>query len=260
MESEIFGHVKGAFTGAIANRDGAAQQAHGGTLFLDEICEMDPTLQVKLLRFIQTGVVQKVGGAKPEKVDVRFICATNKDPWTQVKTGQFREDLYYRLHVIPIHLPPLRQREGDVMEIGDFFLNVYSRQEGKSFTGFEDKAKAIIEAHDWPGNVRQLQNAIRNAVVLHDAEILEADMLPNLVEKTGQFPHAQLTSEKAATVYSAPSTLESEAVTVRPMWQVELEMIKAALAQCGDNVHKAAAALEISPSTIYRRMREEDSA
>lgn len=260
MESEIFGHVKGAFTGAIANRDGAAQQAHGGTLFLDEICEMNPTLQVKLLRFIQTGVVQKVGGAKSEKVDVRFICATNKDPWTQVKTGEFREDLYYRLHVIPIHLPPLRQREGDVMEIGEYFLNVYSKEESKSFTSFGENAKTIIQTHEWPGNVRQLQNAIRNAVVLHDGEILEAGMLPDLVEKIRQSTQNQLTSEETMKELSAQSTLQSEGVTVRPMWQVELEMIKAALDQCGDNVHKAAAALEISPSTIYRRMREDDSA
>lgn len=167
MESEIFGHVKGAFTGAIADRNGAATMADGGTLFLDEICEMDQSLQAKLLRFIQTGTFQKVGGSSVEKVDVRFICATNKDPWAEVEAGNFREDLYFRLHVVPIALPPLRDRDGDILEIAGAFLGQYAHEEGKGFTGFDDAAEMAIRGHRWPGNVRELQNLLRNAVVLH---------------------------------------------------------------------------------------------
>lgn len=130
MESEIFGHVKGAFTGASTTREGAAILADGGTLFLDEICEMDLELQTKLLRFIQTGKVQAVGGSETRQVDVRFVCATNRDPWLEVQEGRFREDLYYRLHVIPVHLPPLRERETDVKLLMDSFLRQYAREGG----------------------------------------------------------------------------------------------------------------------------------
>ena len=138
LESEIFGHKKGAFTGALADRDGAALVANGGTLFLDEICELDIDLQIKLLRFIQTKTFRKVGGDKDIKVDIRFICATNKDPHEQVVLGKFREDLYYRLFVIPIHMPPLKDREGDIIELAEHFLNKYSNQENKNFEQFEE--------------------------------------------------------------------------------------------------------------------------
>ncbi|MGY8997752.1 MAG: sigma 54-interacting transcriptional regulator, partial [Alphaproteobacteria bacterium] len=122
LESEIFGHVKGAFTGAVSNRTGAATLADGGTLFLDEICDMAPDLQAKLLRFVQSGVFQPVGSSEPQKVNVRFVCATNRDPLAEIAAGRFRADLYYRLHVIPIHMPPLRERDDDVAEIAQQFL------------------------------------------------------------------------------------------------------------------------------------------
>jgi DNA-binding NtrC family response regulator len=170
MESEIFGHVKGAFTGAHVERDGAASTASGGTLFLDEICEMDLALQTKLLRFIQTGTFQKVGGSKTEKVDVRFVCATNRDPLAEVEAGNFREDLYYRLHVIPLHLPALRDRNGDVIEIAQHFLGQYAAEEGKHFTSFSPEAEQIIGQFEWPGNIRQVQNVIRNIVVLNEGD------------------------------------------------------------------------------------------
>ena len=255
MESEVFGHVKGAFTGAIANRDGLAKQANGGTLFLDEICEMSLALQVKLLRFIQTKTFQKVGGNELEKIDVRFVCATNKNPWSEVSAGNFREDLYYRLHVIPIHLPPLRDRGDDVMKICEQFLAVFSKEEGKKFSSFSSDAREIITNYEWPGNVRQLQNSIRNAVVLHDGEELTAAMLPPLV--------GGINLAVAPAVSTAPAVSQAVAaassIVLRPMWQVEREMIEAAMAECGDNVHRAAALLEISPSTIYRRIRDEEN-
>ena len=145
IESEIFGHVKGAFTGASAERHGAATQADGGTLFLDEIGEMDIDLQSKLLRFVQTGSFQKVGGSKVEKVDVRFVCATNRDPLEMVSKGRFREDLFYRLHVIPIHLPALRERGEDVLLIAEYFLQKFSQEENKDFINFDSQVASSHE-------------------------------------------------------------------------------------------------------------------
>ncbi len=170
IESEIFGHVKGAFTGATSDRDGAATLADGGTLFLDEICEMDIGLQAKLLRFIQTGTFQKVGSGKEEKVDIRLVCATNRDPWQEVEAGRFREDLYFRLHVIPMHLPRLADRGDDVLLIAEHFLRTISEEEGKAFQHIAPDAAALISSYDWPGNVRELENIMRNAVVLQDSE------------------------------------------------------------------------------------------
>lgn len=252
MESEIFGHVKGAFTGAVADRDGIAQQANGGTLFLDEICEMDMALQVKLLRFIQTGTIQKVGGSTPEEVDVRFVCATNKDPWAEVVAGNFREDLYYRLHVIPIHLPPLRERGEDVGELSRHFLEHYNQQEGKSFTGLTQDALDSLQACAWSGNVRQLQNAIHQAIILHDDSELSADMLPTLGTDARDLARWQGAQETGIHTVSG----DTGPLVIRPMWQVEREMVMAAMAQCNNNVPRAATMLDISPSTIYRRMRE----
>ena len=140
MESELFGHMKGAFTGATTNRDGAASLASGGTLFLDEVCEMDLPLQTKLLRFLQTGAIQRVGSAKTEEVDVRVICATNRDPEQEVREGRFREDLYYRLNVIPIQLPPLRDRGEDVVRIATAFPERFAEEEGKAFRGSMTRA------------------------------------------------------------------------------------------------------------------------
>ncbi|WP_337997121.1 sigma-54 dependent transcriptional regulator [Oleispirillum naphthae] len=245
MESEIFGHVKGAFTGAAADREGAARRADGGTLFLDEICEMDLDLQTKLLRFVQSGMVQKVGGDHPEKVDVRFICATNRDPWAEVEAGAFREDLYYRLHVIPVHLPPLRERDADVIEIARALLTRLAREESKSFAGFSPEAEARLLAFPWPGNVRQLQNVLRNVVVLHDGAVVEAAMLPaTLMKGSGALP---------TPAAFAAETLPQGEDGIRPLWEVEREIIEAAVAACGGNVPRAAARLQISASTIYRK-------
>ena len=247
MESEIFGHTKGAFTGAVSAREGAASRADGGTLFLDELCEMDLDLQTKLLRFIQTGTFQKVGSNSVERVDVRFICATNKDPLNEVKKGNFREDLYYRLHVIPIHLPPLRDRAQDVGLIMNSLLAEYAQEENKDFSRFSVEAEMIMQHYDWPGNVRQLQNVIRNIVVLNNGESVDQGMLPPpLNEMPISVPMARSTN-------AMPVTDMSTSIEVRPLWQVEKETIEAAIAFCEDNVPKAAALLEVSASTIYRK-------
>ena len=248
MESEIFGHVKGAFTGAVGERKGAAAMAHEGTLFLDEIGEMDLALQSKLLRFVQTGTFQQVGGNKVEKVDVRFVCATNRDPLEMVAKGTFREDLYYRLHVIPIHLPALRECGNDVMLIAEKYLLEFAREEGKDFKGFTPEAAYVLSRYQWPGNVRQLQNILRNVVVLQNGELVTQDMLPALLSATGNA--RSVASESLPVEGVSP---EPDSGSIRPLWLVEKETIEGAIAICDGNIPRAAALLEVSPSTIYRK-------
>ncbi len=249
IESEIFGHVKGAFTGAQTDREGAAARADGGTLFLDEICEMELELQAKLLRFIQTGTFQKVGGSKLETVDVRFVCATNRDPIVEVQAGRFREDLYYRLHVIPVLLPPLRERGEDVLAIARRFLTQFSVEENKHFHDFSAESANMMMNYEWPGNVRQLQNVIRNIVVLHDGEKVLPSMFPPPLNTV---PVKVITATAVAPV-TGITTDAISAETIRPMWIVEKETIEHAIAACDGNIPQAAALLELSPSTIYRK-------
>jgi two-component system repressor protein LuxO len=247
IESEVFGHVRGAFTGAVADRAGAAAQAHGGTLFLDEICEMDLALQGKLLRFIQTGAYQRVGSTRLEQGDVRFVCATNRDPLAEVAAGRFREDLYYRLHVIPIGLPPLRERGDDILMLAERFLTRFAAEEGKRFGVLAADARAALLAHPWPGNVRELENAIRTAVVLNDGEALTAAMLPTRINATPP----RVLAAPSAPVPAAPAVLAGG--RIRPLAELEREAIEAAITLCGGNVAQAAAALGVSPSTLYRK-------
>jgi len=250
MESEIFGHVKGAFTGATSDRKGAASLAHGGTLFLDEIAEMDLDLQTKLLRFVQTGKFQKVGGSKEEAVDIRFICATNKDPKEALDAGTFREDLYYRLHVVPVHLPALNEHSDDILAIAKHFLLTYADEENKSFKHFSNEVKAVLMNYAWPGNVRQLQNVIRNIVVLNEDETVKISHLPPPLN--AELNGLSNTSFENASLNISDNTLYNNA-DIRPLAQVEREVIEHAIAICGDNIPKAAAILEVSPSTIYRK-------
>jgi two-component system repressor protein LuxO len=256
IESEIFGHVRGAFTGAVAEREGAASRANGGTLFLDEICEMPLDLQAKLLRFVQTGTLTKVGGSKIETVDLRFICASNRDPQREVEAGRFREDLFYRLHVIPLPLPPLREREHDALEIAENFLQQYAREEHKRFAEFAPDVEVALQTHSWPGNVRELQNVVRNIVVMHDGEMVTTDMLPPLIKRQQNGTHAAPAPQ--ATASHAPAATNGGGTgdkVIRPLWQVEREAIESAIAACEGNVPRAAVRLEISPSTIYRKLQ-----
>ncbi|MCU8281241.1 sigma-54 dependent transcriptional regulator [Vibrio vulnificus] len=245
IESELFGHVKGAFTGAATDRQGAAELADGGTLFLDELCEMDLDLQTKLLRFIQTGTFQKVGSSKMKSVDVRFVCATNRDPWKEVQEGRFREDLYYRLYVIPLHLPPLRERGEDVIEIAYSLLGYMSHEEGKNFVRFSQSVIDRFNEYEWPGNVRQLQNVLRNVVVLNNGKEITMEMLP---------PPLNQPFERKE---SAQPDL-SELISVRdicPLWLTEKLAIEQAIKACDGNIPRAAGYLDVSPSTIYRKLQ-----
>jgi two-component system, repressor protein LuxO len=250
MESEMFGHVRGAFTGAVGNRDGAITRAGRGTLFLDEICEMDLTLQVKLLRVIQSGEFLKVGGNETEHADVRYVCATNRDPWSEVQAGRFREDLYYRLHVVPCAMPPLRERDDDVLLLARHFLAAYSKEEDKTFTDFDEGAVSALRRYPWPGNIRELQNALRNTVLFNQGSLVTEAMLNRLD------PAASPRPASIATLAPAPRPGIPPAGTIKPLWLIEKAAIEEAIALCGGNIPRAAALLEINPSTIYRRKAE----
>jgi two-component system NtrC family response regulator len=178
LESELFGHEKGSFTGAIGRKEGRFELADGGTLFLDEIGEISPSLQVKLLRVLQTHEFERVGGTQTLKVDLRLVAATNKDLAAEVKAGHFREDLFYRLNVVAVTLPPLRQRKGDIPALVDFFIEKYAKSYTKEIKGLAPGTLNALLSHDWPGNVRELENVVERAVVLARAEQLTSDDLP----------------------------------------------------------------------------------
>jgi two-component system repressor protein LuxO len=247
MESTIFGHVKGAFSGAVNDQEGAAARANGGTLFLDELGEMDVMLQTKLLRFIQTGSYQRVGDLRPCQADIRFVAATNRDPLGAIANGTLREDLFYRLCVVPIRLPPLRERGDDILLIAGHFLQSFTAEENKKFTGFAPEVEARLLALPWPGNVRQLQNVVRNITVLHDGKLVTLDMLPEL--------ETTIATVAAPSGVSAPalSALPSVADAIEPLAVAERTYIENAIALCGGNLQLAARRLGISPSTIYRK-------
>ncbi|HFQ4960146.1 TPA: sigma-54-dependent transcriptional regulator [Vibrio vulnificus] len=281
MESEIFGHLKGAFTGATTDRKGAAMLANGGTLFLDELCEMELEMQKKLLRFLQTGTFTPLGGSKEIKVDVRIICATNREPLKEVEEGRFREDLYYRVHVVPIEMPPLRERGNDIVELANHFLKTYAKEDGKKFNSISKEAQSILKKYNWPGNVRQLQNIIRNIVVLNDDNQLNVEHLPaqlttkpQTVKEPAKLStppqpaqavihemhngHEALNHHSLETQTSKANPLAHNAFhhsdgSIRPMWQIEREAIQNAIAFCDGNVISAAVMLELSPSTVYRK-------
>lgn len=260
FESEIFGHVKGAFSGATSDREGAAERANGGTLFLDEIGEMDMDLQVKLLRLIQTGTYQRVGSNKTQKTDIRFVCATNRDPVELIEEGKFREDLYYRLNVIPIRMPALRDRESDVLEIATNFLERLSIEEGKRFDGFAPEVRERLLNYDWPGNVRELHNVIHNTVLLNDAETVTLDMLSIMarpVRKPVPGTHTQVTPMTGtANVSHSPALGHAEDKQgIEPLWQTEKRAIERAIQHFDDNIPMAAAHLGVSASTIYRKIK-----
>ncbi len=257
MESEIFGHVKGAFTGALAEREGAARQAHQGTFFLDEVCEMDLQLQTKLLRFLQTGQFTKVGGSTSEDVDVRIVCATNRDPITEVQAGRFREDLFYRLHVIPIHMPPLRERGEDIIEIAKHFFQRFAEQEGGDFERLSEGAEDLLRKHSWPGNVRELENVVRNIVVMNPAPVIESSMLSVLTSPT--VANRNKVHETVSKSSAKTPSLDQLAQQIRPLSAVEREAIEEALRLCDGDVRRAAVFLDIAPATIYRKLKAWDA-
>ncbi|OBU21976.1 sigma-54-dependent transcriptional regulator [Photobacterium aquimaris] len=280
MESEIFGHLKGAFTGATTDRKGAAMLANGGTLFLDELCEMELDMQKKLLRFLQTGRFTPLGGSKEISTDIRIICATNRDPLIELNEKRFREDLYYRVNVVPIQMPPLRDRGTDILDIARYFLKKFAKQDHKKFTAIKRNVELKLSHYSWPGNIRQLQNIIRNIVVLHNDTHILMEHLPEPINsfktsiKNTEKQHikaSNITPIKPMTNTgpTLPTMTTSDNSTntkkkinthlIRPMADIEREVIENAIDYCEGNVLNAAVLLELSPSTLYRKKQVWDT-
>jgi len=271
MESEIFGHIKGAFSGAFNQRDGAATLAKGGTLFLDELSEMDINLQSKLLRFIQTGTFQRVGSSQTETVDIRFICATNRDPIEAINDKKLREDLYYRLNVISLNLPPLRQRDNDPYLLAQAFLTKFTSMEDKIVVGFSSDAESLILSYEWPGNVRQLENAIHSSVVMSSGPLITDQCLASALRlrlddlyKAAQTSKPRFASSEANKTPSLSvidrrqneeDSQTSYSSPVEPLSKIEEQAIKQAINFCEGNVVRAASLLQVSPSTLYRKIQ-----
>tara|TARA_R110002153_G_scaffold249448_1_gene405752 strand:+ start:5820 stop:7238 length:1419 start_codon:yes stop_codon:yes gene_type:complete len=257
FESEFFGHVKGSFSGALADRKGSVEVANGGTLFLDEMCEMDLNLQGKLLRFLQTGTFSRVGSSEVLQSDVRVICATNRNPAAEVGEGRFREDLYYRLNVIPVQLPALRERGSDILLLANAILEDKNRANKKDFKQFSSEAQNLFMQYDWPGNIRELQNVIENMVVIHSGETITVDMLPASFGKSnyGEVAPAQ---KKQVPPIGKIVSIQNQTQEIIPMWLVEKNAIEHAIEICNGNIPLAAAHLGVSASTIYRKMKNWD--
>jgi DNA-binding NtrC family response regulator len=241
LESELFGHERGSFTGAMARKDGRFQLADGGTLFLDEIGEISPSIQVKLLRFLQEHEFERVGGTQTIRVDVRVIAATNRNLTEEVSKGRFREDLYYRLNVVALEMPPLRDRRADIPALAKFFLERYTKDNGKTIEGITPDTLQLLQAYDWPGNVRELENAIERAVVLATGANIEPGQLP---------PHVR------------PKVMPGGMPIIPGATMADLERfaILETLKATGGSTSKAAEMLGISTRTIQYRLHEYNEA
>jgi DNA-binding NtrC family response regulator len=244
LESELFGHEKGAFTGALYSRAGRFEVADGGTLFLDEIGDISPTVQVKLLRFLEEREFERVGGNRTYKVDVRIVVATHRDLAKKVAEGAMREDLYYRLNVIEIHIPALRQRSGDIPLLAHHFLRKYAEQNDKQIRGISDEALALLLQHPWPGNVRQLENAIERAVVLSNEPVLEPAHFPTLRRSNSPLGA------------DAGATRSGVAIPGSPLAEIEREAILRTLEAVDGSTSRAATLLDISARKIQYKLKE----
>jgi DNA-binding NtrC family response regulator len=273
VESILFGHEKGAFTGATERHMGKFVEAHGGTLFLDEVSELPLTAQVKLLRALQEGAVEAVGGRKPVKVDVRIISATNRKLLERVKQGHFREDLFYRLHVLPLTIPSLRARREDIPHLLRHFLARFAAEENRPITGISGEAVAHLAQLDWPGNIRQLENAVYRAVVMSDGDQLDIGDFPMLASQphpVTDIPTAPLMLEPAAmpsvvsgneipiAPLAAVGTLAMLTATgdVRALEDMENEIIRFAISHYRGQMSEVARRLKIGRSTLYRKLDE----
>jgi two-component system NtrC family response regulator len=253
LESELFGHEKGSFTGAQAQVRGKVEYANSGTLFLDEIGEMPPLLQVKLLRFLQEKVIQRVGGREDIRVDARIIAATNIDIKQSIKSGQFREDLYYRIGVISIELPPLRERDEDVLLLANIFLRRFCQEFGKKARGFSQAALIWLQEYDWPGNVRELENKVKRAVVMAETSFIEPWDL-GFVAPPQVIPEE---TESLEPVVAGAGQLNLAGLTLKDARaRVESDLLRYALEQAQGNVQKAAEQLAVSRPTLYDLMKK----
>ena len=239
IESELFGHVKGAFTGAVSSKEGRMVYADGGTLFLDEVGDMPLATQAKLLRVLENREVQPVGGNQLQKIDVRLVAATNRDLREMVKAGEFREDLLFRLQVVALELPPLRERAGDVPLLVDHFIHEFAEQHGREVRGISPEARTALVRYDWPGNVRELRNAIENMVLLARADVLGLEDVPDTVQA----------GERAT------SSAGGYDLAGRSLDEVERDLIAVNLKLAEGNREKAAKILGIGERTLYRKIK-----
>ena len=237
LESELFGHEKGSFTGAVSQKKGRFELADGGTIFLDEIGEINTSTQVKLLRVLQEKEFERVGGEKPIQVDVRIVCATNRDLLKEIEKGNFREDLYYRLNVVHLDVPPLRERKDDIPLLMTAFLSQFNKENDKSLEGFSNGAKKALLTYEWPGNIRELRNSIESAVVLSRSSVIEVEDLP---------PSVRLADSSAQLSLDVGITLA----------EAEKKLIMSTLIMCGGNKTRAAEVLGIGRKTLHRKLQE----
>lgn len=243
-ESILFGHSKGAFTSANADQQGLCEAADGGTLFLDEIGELERPMQPKLLRFLQEGAVQRVGETTARRVDTRIIAATNRDPRQMVIEGSMREDLFFRLHVVPIHIPPLRERPEDVEELVGVFLSNFNLRHGREVEGVCPEAMALLKSYDWPGNVRQLENTIERMVIFAKGPSLQPAEIPNDLHV---YPQPRYTPGVPSSGAAAPRFTAME--------RTERNAMISALEQAGGHVGDAAQLLGVGQATVYRKIK-----
>ena len=249
IESELFGEAPGV-RGNVHARDGLIKQSDGGTLFLDEVCDMPYELQSVLLRFIQSGSFKPVGSDNEFVADVRILAATNRDPLFEMREGRLREDLFYRLHVVPLRVPPLRERGDDVLLLSTYYLKVFSEQEARETCGFSEDARREFRRYPWPGNVRQLENIIHRLVLMSPEQTIGYEQLrvaimdSDMVDSTASNPSA-----------ITPLTSEARVGGVEPLWLTEKRAIQSAIDHCEGNVNRAAGLLEVAPSTIYRKIQ-----
>jgi two-component system nitrogen regulation response regulator NtrX len=243
IESELFGHVRGAFTGAVADRRGKFEVADGGTIFLDEIGDMSLKTQAKVLRVLQEQTVDAVGGKSSIKVDVRVLAATNKDLQAEIRGGRFREDLYFRLNVIPIFVPPLRDRQEDIPLLADHFMAEFAREYGRRVKGFESGARAVLEHYPWPGNVRELRNVIERLMIMVPGDSISAGDLSFLDPSALSRP-------------AAAGEPHSERLTLHEARdQFERDLILRTLAEQQGNMSRTAEVLGVERSNLYRKMK-----
>ncbi|PZU56441.1 MAG: sigma-54-dependent Fis family transcriptional regulator [Brevundimonas sp.] len=271
-ESILFGHEKGAFTGAVEKTLGKFREADGGTLFLDEIGELPLDLQVKLLRALQEGEIDPVGGKRPVKIDVRIVSATNRDPDQQVKDGAFREDLFYRLNVFPIEAPSLRDRREDIPALVEHFIARFNAEEGKRVAGCAPETLAMLQGFDWPGNVRQLENAVFRAIVLADAPFLQPHDFPAISGVAAPMPQVQVQVQAQsqaqapapAPAYGDLPPLPDQPIRIlddrghlRTLDDIERDLIQHAIEVYSGHMSEIARRLGIGRSTLYRKVREQ---
>lgn len=266
LESELFGHEKGAFTGAIARRIGKFEEANGGTLLLDEVTEMHPSLQAKLLRAIQERIIDRVGGTAPVKIDIRLIATSNRDMEAAVRAGQFREDLYFRLNVVNLELPSLHERPGDILPLAKMFADKYSEQNGIAPKNLSAAAGEKLRAHHWPGNVRELENTMHRAILVSMEDEIEtgaimlsgqkATLAAQAAQNIAQSAPARTAQADTAAVSAAPAASGNAALVGRTVADVERDLILSTLEHCLGNRTHAANILGISIRTLRNKLKE----